>query len=197
MQFRIFGRVFTVITHKSGPDYKFIFKSTKLEPPVIGVNSHLDSNDIYNGQKHVGILDFDDKLDLVMLKDFILQIQDKFNWVGNGYVYETSPKKYSVHFYQPKSYWEWMKIIHFSKDKMDPQYCKWRMMRPAMVMRFTPKMTGYIPKLVGIIKSKNKVSENTEFKDMVLSVLENEIHSKQDFDLDKKFKNIDYGALNW
>ena len=197
MQFRIFGRVFTVIYHKLGADYKLIAKSTKLEPPVIGINSYLDDGDIYGEQKHVGILDFDDNLPLLKLKAFVLKIQQKFNWVGSGYIYETSPGKYSVHFYQAKTYWEWLKVVHFSKDAIDPQYSKWRMMRPAMVMRFTPKTSGHIPRLVCVIKSKNNVAENAEFRNMMLTILGREAKSNQDFGLDKRFKSLDYGGVNW
>ncbi len=179
LQFRILGRVITIYWKKSGKDYSFNFRITKLEPQVIGINSNLDDKDIYNGQEHIGIIDFDDRLPLSELKYLIIQVQNKFKWVGDGYIYQTSPKKYSIHFYQPASYWRWLMVIHFCNQYADPNYCKYRMIRNTMVMRFSPKSSGYVPKLVGLVKSANFNPEVMFMKRMVLKLIDYEENLQQ------------------
>jgi hypothetical protein len=177
MQIRIFRRVVTFIINKKNPDFGISFRITKLEPEVIGFTSLITGTgkDIYNGQKHIGIIDADDISTLENLAIKIKEIQEKFkDFVGDAYIYETSPKKYSVHFYNPASYWDWLKVIHFSRDTIDEQYCKFRLLRDNLVMRFTPKSNGFTPRLVRTVRTKHPQIELTHIKEMFNDILNKE-----------------------
>jgi hypothetical protein len=175
MQFKIFGRIISVYFKKKGKDWKFSARCTFEEPIVAGIRSTLDNRDIYQGQLHFGMFDIDDNLPLEELIKKIKDVQEKFKeFVGDSYIYETSPKKYSFHFYNSASYWDWLKIAHYLSDVLDPQYVHWRLFRPSMVMRISPKSNGFIPRLVCIVKSPYPKIENTFIKNSLLEILNRE-----------------------
>lgn len=179
LQFRIFGRVFTIFWKKSGKDYSFNFRSTFLEKPCVGINSNVYGSDIYKNQLHFFMGDFDDILTLKQLKKKVREVQDRFkDLVGDGYIYETSPNKFSLHFYQLSTYWEWMKVIHFLNDCLDTSYVRWRLRRNSMVMRLSPKSSGYIPKLIEVVKTKYHKGEDEFSKRMILQNLNSEVKIK-------------------
>ena len=181
MQWRILNRVFTLNLWRNKDGFKFSFRMTHLRPPVIGIESVIDTDkDIYTDQMHIGIIDFDDNLSLLQLKKLTKVIQIKFNeFVGDGYIYETSPNKYSLHFYNPALYFDWLKVIHFCNEYADHAYCRWRMLRDTMVMRTSPKTEGHIPKLIAIIRSEYPKIELSWFKFNVMTMLKNEIIKKE------------------
>jgi hypothetical protein len=164
-------------------DFKFSFRGTKIQPPVIGVESVIEpEKDLYVDQMHIGMIDFDDNLTLLQLKYLTKIIQEKFKeFVGDGYIYETSPDKYSLHFYNPALYFDWLKVIHFCNEYVDGAYCRWRMLRDSMVMRTSPKTEGYIPKLVAVIRTKYSKPELTWFKNSVFKMLKNEVNKNSSF----------------
>lgn len=175
MQVKLGNHVITATFRNNKGDRKFSIRYTSLDIDVMGIRSNIDKNDIYTNQMHVGIFDIDDRLTLNELSSKILEIQEKFkDFVGNCYIFETSPKKYSFHFYNPATYWDWMKVTHYCSDILDPQYVHWRLFRTTMVMRFTPKKNGYVPKLVRVIPSKYPKYEITAMRKSVLEVLEHE-----------------------
>lgn len=154
MQFRLFGRVFTIYKKKSGKDFRFNFRITKLEDPVFGINSNLDDKDVYDPEaKHILLIDFDDKLILPELVQECKRLQEKFKEIlGDAYIFESSPNKFHIHFYQEMDYWTAFKIIHYSK--CDEQYKRWRGSRDRMTIRLSPKESGFIPKLVMCVPSR-------------------------------------------
>ena len=179
MQFRIFDRVVTIYFGKKGKDFRFVVRSTFLEPPVLGINSNVCGNDIYKNQLHFGMIDVDDNLTLSELRKKTKEIQNTFReFVGDGYIYETSPRKYSLHFYQLAPYWDWLKVIHFCNGFIDPQYCKWRLLRNSMVMRLSPKSSGFIPKLVEVVKSRYPKDDDEIPKQIVLQFLNREVEMR-------------------
>jgi len=171
LQFRIFKRVITIYNKKSGKDFSFNFRITKLEAPVIGINSNLDSFDVYDPRaKHCLLLDYDDELPLPELIQECKRIQEKFKDVlGDAYIFESSPKKYHVHFYQRMPYFYALKIIHFSK--CDNNFKKWRMIRSNMTLRLSPKETGFIPKFVMVVPSRYWKEEISFVKKEMASLL--------------------------
>lgn len=174
-QFKIGKNLYTIFFTKKSGDWEFGFRRTKLEEPVIGITSKASGGDFYKDQKHIGIFDFDDILPLEHLVRKTIEIQLRFpEFVGDGYIYETSPKKYSLHFYNHATYWDWMKVVHFCNDCMDPSYVRWRLFRNTMVMRFSPKSNGYVPKLVRIVRNNMRHREDEIMKVLLNSMLEQE-----------------------
>jgi hypothetical protein len=174
LQFRIFGRVITTYFKKSGKDFKFHFRVTKLEDPVLGINSNIDNLNVYDDKAgHILLLDYDNELTLPELIEECRRLQEKFKEVlGDAYIFESSPKKYHVHFYQPMTYWLALKIIHFSK--CDPQYKKWRMCRNNMTLRLSPKEEGYVPKIIMCVPSRYPKTELMFMKKQMASFLAHE-----------------------
>jgi hypothetical protein len=151
----------------------FSGRRTFIEEPVAGFRSNLNNFDVHNERSlHIGMLDFDDRVSLPDLTKLIQKTQQKYKDVlGTAYIFETSPKKYAVHFYQALSYWKWLEIIHSLNQYLDPAYCRWRMLRNNMVMRFTAKSNGYIPKLISTVETKYPKPEVEWYKDMVFNML--------------------------
>ena len=179
MQFRVFGRVITIYKKKSGKDFSFHFRITKLEKPVFGINSNLDDKSVYDGGLHVLLIDYDNKLTLPELMEECKRLQEKFKEVlGDAYIFESSPKKYHVHFYQEMDYWTAFKIIHFSK--CDEQYKKWRGMRFCLTLRLSPKTEGFVPKFVMCVPSRYYKEEVEWFKKQVVSLLIYEYNKVKD-----------------
>lgn len=179
MKVKLFNRVISISFSKNGKDWKFSIRSTFLEPLCIGICSNVDDKDIYEGQEHVGIFDFDDRLPVNDLREVVRMVQKKFHFVGDGYIYETSPKKYCVHYYNHASYWDWLMVVHYLRELLDPAFVRWRLFRPSMVMRISPKSNGYIPTLVDVIESDNQVIEDVKFRESVLLMLKNEMRLKE------------------
>ena len=179
MQFRILGRVFTIISKKSGKDYKFSFRWTKLEKEVLGINSNCDSKSIYENGMHVVFIDYDNKLTLPELMEECKRLQEQFkDTLGDAYIFESSPKKYHVHFYQQVTYWKAFEIIHFSN--CDSQYKKYRGVRFNLTLRISPKGNGFIPKFVMIVPSRYYKEEDLFMKKQMAFLLTYEENLKRE-----------------
>jgi len=173
LQVRIFNRVITTYFKKKKKDFRFHFRITYLEKEVIGINSNLDDKSIYDGGLHVLFLDYDDELTLPKLMEECKRLQEKFKEVlGDAYIFESSPKKYHVHFYQPMNYWYAFQVIHFSK--CDEQYKKWRGCRTNLTLRLSPKEEGFVPKLIMCVPSRYPKQEITFMKKQMGSLLAHE-----------------------
>lgn len=174
MQVRIFGRVITTYIKKKKKDFKFHFRISYLEKPCLGINSNLDDYDVYDPRaRHVLLLDMDDNLTLPELVEECKRLQEKFQEVlGDAYIFESSPKKYHIHFYQAMPYWYAFKIIHFSK--CDEQYKKWRGVRDRMTLRLSPKEEGFVPKFVMCVPSRYYKEEVVFMKKQMASLLAHE-----------------------
>lgn len=190
LQFRIGSYVITF----------FSFRITKIENPVIGINSYLK-----NGN-HVLLLDYDDISKKELIKD-IVGLQHKFA-LGDAKIFRSSRKefyefthnfpfikktiikKWHVYFTQDeRPYFEWMEAISYSK--CDEQFKRWRLCRSCMTLRFSPKSSGYIPEPEFIVRSPFS-KEETGFEDKILFAInqEKEVkNAKKDNSLQTSLEN--------
>jgi hypothetical protein len=164
------------------------------------------------------MLDFDDLTPLDVLKGKIRILQTLFR-LGDCYLYESSrirtesnqiriyppffykqielKSKYHGYFFQDTmTYFEALRIIHYCANTLkivDPQYAKWRMMRPNMVLRLSPKQDGFIPSFVDIVWSPygHEKDEVTWFKDFVNQMIrEAHLEDEQERKLDGKSNSL-------
>lgn len=195
----LLGRIYTI---------GFSIRSNPLEPPVLGIRSNLDTLSIYNPlSRHLLMLDFDDLNSLEALRGKIRILQTLFR-LGDCYIYESSrirtesnsiriyppffgktvetKSKYHGYFFQDSmTYFEALRIIHYCANTLkivDPQYAKWRMMRPNCVLRLSPKKDGFVPSFIDIVKSpySHYEDEVAWFKDFVNQTLEEIALKEQD-----------------
>lgn len=188
MKFQIGRYIFTVN-----------FRVTKLQNPVIGLNSNLNRYSVYDKRnRHIPMLDCDDIPKKELIKN-IIRLQKKFR-LGDAKVLKSSiqkilkididkkfplfhigfEKKFKYHIYFTQDslgYFECLPIVHYSKA--DKQFKKWRMLRDKMTLRYSPKERGFIPEPDFIIKSPFSKPETGFEKKILFALNEEEIMIKK------------------
>ena len=174
------------------------FRITRLEAEVLGIRSNLDSKSVYDGGKHVLMLDCDEIADEILIRS-IVELQHRYR-LGDAEIYTSSMKtvyqvgfngafpfihakekkitKRHVYFFQDiMDYWRAVEIIHFATNVLkivDPAYSRWRGIRANMVLRESPKSNGFVPQFDFIVESPFKKTEIKWFKESVVQMLDAE-----------------------
>lgn len=190
MQFRVLGYVVTLNA-----------RATKLEKEVMGIRSNLDKKSIYNNGLHILMMDFDDVPREMLIRELI-EIQHRHK-LGDAEVFQSSMKtvytierirsfpfldvqkrlikKWHVYFFQdPMTYWKAIMIIH-GTNGVDESYKRWRMIRPNMVLRLSPKSDGFVPRPIFTVTSPYVKPNVNWFRDQVYEFLkkENELNEEK------------------
>lgn len=137
-----------------------------MEDAVVGILGDIPDSDL----QALG-LDFDDELNFEELKSHIDNykrfVQHKWGVdLGRAWIYETSPKKYYVWFFESRLNYRCtcptiINLAGVEKLKADPNYVMWLQKKKSCVMRISPKkFYKRKPKLVAIIGEKKPIPDN-------------------------------------
>jgi len=155
--------VFSLVLSKTNPIWFRIYYKYRPEDAVIGIKGEIPESDYQT----LG-LDFDDELTLSELEEHISKLTEFVNYkwsiyLGRAWIYETSPKKYYVWFFESRLKYRCscptiINITGLDGLKADPNFLMWLQKKSSCVMRISPKkFYQRKPRLVKIIGTKNHV----------------------------------------
>ena len=160
--------VFSFVSSKTNPFWFRIYYKYQLKDAVVGIKG-----EIPNSEYQALGLDFDDELTLPELEKHIRKLSLFVNqkWgidLGRAWIYETSPNKYYVWFFESRLIYRCscptiINIAGIEGLKADPNYLMWLQKKNSCVMRITPKkFYKRKPKLVKIIGLRNQIPLDQE-----------------------------------